>query len=122
MPNNAALKPARKNGTAVALNAARFNMKSKVRNIVIDNEKFVWSVTEIDWNYVCIKVWAKGVKAQPWFQVKKRFDDPLGNFTPVTPKLVAWLITKILKSYGVLKQPFITMSFEIDDDGNLLKT
>ncbi len=85
-------------------------MKAKVRKITVDTEKYVWAVTEVDWHTVNLKVWVEGNKRMPWFEVKKKFDEPWINFseltkselksdldstTPVTPGLVAFLIKEV---------------------------
>jgi len=85
-------------------------MKSKVRNITVDRDSFVWGVTELDWKTVNIKVWKEENKRIPWFEVQKKFDDPWINFsemskgeivsdeegsTPVTPSLIAACIKEV---------------------------
>ena len=85
-------------------------MKSKVREIVVDSHSYMWTVTELDWHTVNIKVWVKGNTRTPWFEVKKKFDDPWLNFSelskgqlksnkesssPVTPGLIAAYIKEV---------------------------
>jgi hypothetical protein len=55
--------------TSEALAIDRDNMKSKVREIVVDSHSYIWAVTERDWHTVNIKVWAKGNRRTPWFEV-----------------------------------------------------
>jgi hypothetical protein len=80
------------------------SMKSKVRNIVVDSETYVWGVSKEDGHNVKIKVWKGGNKRIPLFEITKEFDDPWLNYselskgdlksslegsTPVTPGLIA---------------------------------
>ncbi len=55
-------------------------MKSKIRNIVVDSEPYVWSVTKEDGHSVKIRVWKGSNKRCPMFQILKEFDDPWLNF------------------------------------------
>jgi len=94
----------------LTLKGHRNPMKSKVRNISVGDDQFVWGVTEQDWQTVNIKVWKKGNKRIPWFEVLKKFDDPWINClelsksemvsdkessTPVTPSLIAAYIGEV---------------------------
>ena len=85
-------------------------MKSKVRRITVDDEQYVWSAVETEWDTVLIKVWAAGDKRSPWFSVEKSFLDPWLNFKelangemarvgesamPVTPRRIASLVKEV---------------------------
>ena len=93
-------------------------MKSKVRDIIVDSESYVWGVSEEDWHNVRIKVWKGGNKRIPWFEILKEFDDPWLNFselsngdlkssvegsTPVTPGLIAAYIQEVNKQRWVVE-------------------
>ena len=54
-------------------------VKSKVRRITVDDEQYVWSAVETEWDTVLIKVWEAGDKRSPWFSVEKSFLDPWLN-------------------------------------------
>ena len=109
-------------------------MKPKVRKIVVDLNTYVWGVTELDWHTVNIKVWVKGNKRVPWFEVKKKFDDPWLNFpelskgelksdkessTPVTPSLIESYIKEIKKqNIDAIRNK--TIYLQTSKEGNLV--
>ena len=57
-------------------------MKKKTRQIVVDGQTYIWGVTEISFNQVCLKVWFPEEKI-PWLLVRYRFDDPWLQYGPI---------------------------------------
>ena len=57
-------------------------MKKKTRQIVVDGQTYIWGVTEISFNQVCLKVWSPEEKI-PWLLVRYRFDDPWLQYGPI---------------------------------------
>lgn len=51
-------------------------MKNKLRKIRVAESDYVWSVTSLNANYVCIKIWKIETKSPAWVMVRYRFDDP----------------------------------------------
>jgi len=110
-------------------------MKSKIRKIVVNNKIYVWSVSEIEWDLVCLKVWANGVISMPWFTLNYTFHNPwhlIGQIqteeiaekcqlNPITPKVVAEAIKFVVEEFGNPSTPVKTLRFEIDEHGNFAK-
>jgi hypothetical protein len=48
-------------------------MKKKIREINVHDEIYVWKVSFISPNYVCVKIWIPGFKNIPWLQIRYRF-------------------------------------------------
>ena len=105
-------------------------VKSKIREIQVDSQTYIWRVIEIDWETVLLKVWIKGQKKAPWFSVKKQFDDPWINFSefangmlksdhessaPITPGLVAAYIRDVKRQDCDIGGG--TLAFQATQDG-----
>lgn len=111
-------------------------MKSKLRKITVREITYLWNVKQIDPNYICLRVWANGVKSYPWFQLRYRFDDPWLNFgeifsagergrgvfksIPVTPQHVVEAINQVITEYGHPEQGFITLNFSASETKKLV--
>lgn len=57
-------------------------MKKKTRQLTIDGQTYIWGVSQISFNHVCLKVWFPEVKT-PWLLVRYRFDDPWLQYGPI---------------------------------------
>ena len=112
-------------------------MKKKIRQIVVSDKVYRWSISKIDANFVCLKVWQTESKSVPWIVVRYRFDDPWLHFheltnvnsketernfqlNPIQPNYVAQIITDAndidLTRVGQNRK---TLHFEYDVKGQL---
>ncbi|NEP58978.1 MAG: hypothetical protein F6K31_18480 [Symploca sp. SIO2G7] len=107
-------------------------MKSKIRNIVVNNIEYTWAINELDWDTVALKVWVKGQKRLPWFVTEKQFNNPwyfIGQVNeeniekfqlePVTPKVVAAAIKQVVDTFGLPEEVLKTMHLSISGDGKV---
>lgn len=94
------------------------NMR-KVRRIVVNNQTFQWRVEEIDWDNVLLKVWIDGKKALPWFTLNKRFNNL--ELSSITPKLVAHLISCIIKHHEIPTEKYKTLHFILHKNGEIVQ-
>ncbi|VUD67266.1 hypothetical protein TDB9533_03706 [Thalassocella blandensis] len=109
-------------------------MKSKIRNIFVKDREFTWSITEIDWDKVLLKIWISGHKRNPWITINRDFHNPwylIGQvkeenidnlkLNPITPKNVASIIELALVEFGEPKEGFKQMHVAFNDLGKLVK-
>ncbi len=110
-------------------------MKNKLRNIVVNNHKYKWSVTYLDENHVCLKVWDASIKKTPWIEVKYQFDDPWVNFKemahatqveqdayqtkPITPSTITKIIQSAVSQLGKPSENMVCTHYVLTVDGEL---
>jgi hypothetical protein len=83
-------------------------VRARIRNIIVDDIAYRWTVSQVDPGHVKVKVWRDGV-----LEVLATFDDPWLNYgpiitapagraaevfdlSPITPDLVAKIVRKAL--------------------------
>ncbi len=61
-------------------------MRKKIRNLVVDEISYIWTVQEKGWPEAYLKIWFDGHKTKPWLIVE------FPMIESVTPSLVASII------------------------------
>jgi len=73
-------------------------MKNKIRSIVVDTERYTWSVVEDSWPKGTLKVWIDGDKNSLYLQTEVSVSEP------VTPAIVEKVI-RVHRSSDIKKGP-----------------
>ena len=65
-------------------------MKSKIRNITVNNTEYIWTVREEMWSSLLVKIWLENRGKVPWCEAHT--DKPLA----ISPRHIANIIENIL--------------------------
>jgi len=73
-------------------------MTKKIRDIVVDELSYKWTVQECFWPQGYLKVWIDGLKVRPWLVIE------FEHLESVTPALVASIIKQACVVKNDIKQ------------------